>query len=130
MARVLSLSPDDHSQIQWEATNGNEVTFRVSADVVLAPGEKGVVVGYSIVENDNFPTDIPELHVEVLSDPNGSETLNVSELVTVTMANIYEEVAINFVVREGGSISKEATYLEQPGTTGRSIAPGDIGPPE
>lgn len=138
MATIQSISPDDHARIQWISTNGNEVTFRVDSEIVLKEGAKVVLTEKTAKGNLNFPVDIPELHIEIQEDANGSETLYISESITVTMSSIYEEVAVKLVVKEDGNYVKEQMYWEQPGTTGRgdsgprsfNVQATDIGPPD
>jgi len=140
MATVVSLSRDDGSQIQWESTNGNEVTFRINTDVSTATGAGYRQTGFSVHNNNNYPTEIPEVHIDIEEDSNGTEVLHISELVTVTMDDINGLVAIEVVVKENGEIRWSESYCEQPANLTRGIIgpatgdaafePGDIGPPD
>lgn len=119
MATVTSLSPDNGTNLTWESTNGNDVTFRLTSDITLASGNFCIKAGHSSHYHTNFPTDIPELHFEISEDGGGTEVIGVSETITVTMDDINTPVTVVLVVKESGITKKKGTYNENQGTMRR-----------
>lgn len=144
MATILSLSPDNGNNIAHVSSNGSEVTFRVSTEITFEPGHKYIQTAYTVVNNNDYPTNVPELHIQITKDAQGEEALKVSELVDVSMSDIFEPVSILVMIKEHGDLRIEQVYIEQAQSMHRGgigdidsytrpldsrILPTDIGPP-
>lgn len=118
MATVTSIN---NGSVIWEATNGNEVTFRVSGDIVLGSGELGITSGASSVILGNHPENTPELHVQISEDSSGSNSFHFSESLTVTMNDINVPVTVKIKVKENETLKKTENHAENPVTMQRPI---------
>lgn len=118
MATVNSI---DNGSVVWETTNGNVVTFRVNADVNLSYSDTCIKLSHNPHANDNFPSDVPEIHYHISSDSSGTNVVAVSELIDVTMDDIWDPVAVKLVIKEGGTTKGEHVYSEDPQNVHRNI---------
>ena len=121
MATVTSLSPDNGTNVIWESTNGNDVTFKVTSDITLSGGDLCIKSSHSAHYNTDFPSDVPELHFEIVENTSGTGVVSVSETITVTMDDINSPVTVVLIVKEGGQTKKTGTYHE---SQGQMMRPG------
>lgn len=110
----VQLATSDYGQITWKATNGNEVTFGIITDAFFEKSSSYIIYNWYTTDCGNFPNDIPKLHIEIIEDANGSDTLHISKPITVTMDVIHEHVSVEVIVHEGGEILGSTVYQEDP----------------
>lgn len=113
MAEVISITANDYTQVSHDATSGHDITFLVTTDITFDTGQNCSIVDVTRHHNLNFPTDLPELHIHV-EEGSGSNSIQISELITVKMANIHDPVSIKLVIKEGEENRKESLYQEDP----------------
>lgn len=116
MATVQSLSADDFSQVEWQSSAGTIITFKLTTTAHLTAGKNYLQTGSSCHHNTQFPTDIPELHIDIEEGTNGNglNPLILSGTIPVTMANIHEPVTIKLIIKENGNTEGESVYQENP----------------
>lgn len=116
MASVTSINNGD---VVWDSTNGNLITFRVTADVVFGSGQYCIKSDIQPLYNTNFPQDVPEMHFSIVEDASGTNTVSVDETITVTMDDINDDGVVKLVILEGGNVKGHTVYHEDPVTKQR-----------
>jgi hypothetical protein len=110
MITVTHITPNDFTQIQYLSKVGNTLSFELTFS--FDTDKKCNVTARIVDKNGDFPTETPELIIEIAEDANGSTSTQITENIDVTMDEITDPVSILAKVKEGGNEKAEVEYVE------------------